>query len=126
MSVAYTYTHFTKEDGKPIMKEVKGVLSIESEQILFEYKLYDPAGNVISTLNKYSVDVQFLNQVEFKKGFWSASLIIGTTQMVYLEPLPGSSQGKIELRIKRADKQQASDFARQLRVALTERKLREM
>ncbi len=124
MSFAFNYSLLNTNETPPL-KYVKGVLSIEGEELLFEYKLYDPQGNVLSTLNKFSINVQYLKSIELMKGLFKAKLIIRTTQMVFLDPLPGSKQGSITLEIKREDRTQAQDFTSKLKIALSERKLRD-
>lgn len=125
MSFAYSYSLLNPGEVPPL-KLVKGVLSIEGEELLFEYKLYDPQGNVISTLNKFSINVEFLQSIELLKGLFKAKLIIRTTQMVFLDPLPGSKQGSVTLEIKREDRTLAQDFTTKLKIALSERKLRDL
>lgn len=125
MSFAFSYSVLNQSEIPPL-RNVKGVLSIDGEELLFEYKLYDPQGNVLSTLNKFSILVEFLENIELMKGLFKAKLIIRTTQMVFLDPLPGSKQGSITLEIKREDRAQAQDFTTKLKIALSERKLRDM
>lgn len=125
MSFAFSYSLHNSSEVPPL-KYVKGVLSIDGEELLFEYKLYDPQGNVLSTLNKFSILVEFLENIELMKGLFKAKLIIRTTQMVFLDPLPGSKQGSITLEIKREDRAQAQDFTTKLKIALSERKLRDL
>ena len=125
MSFAYHYDLYNPTDDEPI-KTVKGVLSIEGEELLFEYKLYTPNGTVISTLNKFSLQVDFLKKIMFKKSLFSTRMIIEATQLVFLDPIPGSEQGKIMLKINREDRNNAQDFATQLNIALSERRLKEL
>lgn len=124
MSIAYQYTLANSDDLNE-KKAVKGVLSIEGEELLFEFKLYDVQGQVLSTLNKFSINVEFLKSIELMKGLFKAKLLIRTTQNVYLNPLPGSTQGSITLEIKREERNKAQDFTSKLKAALSERKLRE-
>lgn len=125
MSFAFHYSLLNPNETPPL-KHVKGVLSIEDEELLFEYKLYNPQGNVLSTLNKFSINVEYLKSIELMKGLFKAKLIIRTNQMVFLDPLPGSKQGSITLEIKREDRNHAQDFASKLKIALSERKLRDL
>lgn len=125
MSFAFSYSVLNPSETPPL-KNVKGVLSIDGEELLFEYKLYDAQGTVVSTLNKFSILVEFLESIELMKGLFKAKLIIRTTQMVFLNPLPGSKQGSITLEIKREDRALAQDFTSKLKTALSERKLRDL
>jgi hypothetical protein len=51
------------------VKEVKGVISVIDREILFEYKVYDMYGNALSNLSKFSIDVDQIKRIQFKKGF---------------------------------------------------------
>ena len=125
MSLAYHYSLYNASGGYE-MKEVRGVLSIEGEEIMFEYKLYDAMGTAISTLNKFAFDVRYLQNIHTKKGLFKTKLIIQSTKMVFLDPLPGSSQGRIALDIKRSDRNEALNFSSKLNLALSERRLKEL
>ncbi len=125
MSFAYHYELYD-EAHEGVIKTVKGVLSIDGEELLFEYKLYDMMDTVISTLNKFSLNVDYLKKVMYKRGIFQSKMIIEATRFVFLEPIPGSQQGKITLKIARSDRDQAQEFATKLNIALTERRLRDM
>ena len=66
MSFAYNY-EVQKKDGQVTYKTIIGVLSIEGEELLFEYKLYDQSRTSISVLNKFSFNVDLLQSIRFKK-----------------------------------------------------------
>ena len=125
MSLAYHYSLYSP-DEEFMMKEVRGVLSIEGEEIMFEFKVYDAMGTAISTLNKFSFDVRYLKNIHVKKGLFKTKLIIQSTKMVFLDPLPGSSQGRIALDIKRSDRNEALNFSSKMNLALSERRLKEL
>lgn len=125
MSFAYHYDIYDN-DYEEEVKTVKGVLSIDGEELLFEYKLYDEIGTVISTLNKFSLNVDYLKKVMFKRGFFQSKMIIEAEKFVFLDPIPGSEQGKITLWINRSDRGYAQTFATKLNIALSERKLKEL
>lgn len=121
MSFAYNY-EVQKKDGKVTYKTIIGVLSIEGEELLFEYKLYDQSRTSISVLNKFSFNVDLLQSIRFKKTLFNASIIIETVQPVFLEPLPGSSNGTIQLHIDRNHRKHAEDFCIKINTALEKRR----
>ncbi|MTI87304.1 MAG: hypothetical protein FH748_04980 [Balneolaceae bacterium] len=125
MSIAY---HYSLYDGtsETAYKEVKGVLSVVGEELLFEYKVYDMMGSAISTLNKFSILVDHIKRTHYKKGFFQSKLIIEATRMGFMEPLPGSEQGVIRLDIKRANRDEAVGFSSKINLALSERRLKEL
>ncbi len=121
MSLAYWY-EVQNIDVDVNYKSIRGVLSVEGEQLLFEYKLYNKSRTAISALNKYAIEVDILKSLRFKKTLFNAYLIIETVQTVFLEPLPGSSKGMINLHIDRSDRRAAEDFCTKINIALDQRK----
>ena len=121
MSFAYNY-EVQKKDGQVTYKTIIGVLSIEGEELLFEYKLYDQSRTSISVLNKFSFNVDLLQSIRFKKTLFNAYIIIETVQPVFLEPLPGSIKGTIQLHIDRNHRKQAEDFCIKINTALEKRR----
>lgn len=121
MSFAYNY-EVQKKDDQATYKTINGVLSIEGEALLFEYKLYNQSRTSISVLNKFSFHVDVVQSIRFKKTFFSAYVTIETTQAIFLEPLPGSSNGCIELQIDRYHQKQAKDFCKRINTALETRR----
>lgn len=124
MSFAYHYYIYNTTINEDCT--IKGVLSIDGEELLFEYKLYDEDDIVVSTLNKFSLNVDYLKKVMFKRSFFQSTMIIEATRFVFLEPLPGSQQGKITLKINRIDRDNAEEFSTKLNIALSERRLRDI
>jgi hypothetical protein len=120
MSFAYHY-ELRNTSGSNSEKTVKGILSIDGEELLFEYKVYDLNQTSISTLNKYAVTVDLISSIRFKKTLFSNYVIIETAQPVFLDPLPGSSKGTIQLKIDREHRTQAEDFCSKINVALEKR-----
>ena len=120
MSFAYSY-EVQETDGQVTYKTINGVLSVDGEELLFEYKLYDETRTSISTLNKYGINVDLLKSIRFKKTLFSSYVIIETVQPVFLDPLPGSSKGLVHLQIDREHRKQAADFCSQINVALKRR-----
>lgn len=118
MSVPFSYSIYNAEDNS--VKTVKGILSFFDREILFEYKVYNASGASISTLHKFSLVLDMIKKIQFKKGFFKNKLFIETSQMAFLEPLPGSSQGKIKLDIKRADRDEAIRFSTRMNLYLSQ------
>ncbi len=121
MSFAYHY-ELDSATGSEAYKMLKGILSIDGEELLFEYKLYDKSMTSISTLNKYAITVDLLKSIRYKKTLFNGYVIVETKSSVFLDPLPGSSQGTIQLKIDREHRNQAEDFCSKINIALERRK----
>ncbi|MEX0719851.1 MAG: hypothetical protein WD059_04225 [Balneolaceae bacterium] len=126
MSIPYTYSLYDASDKRAVVKEVKGIISYSDNELLFEFKVYNMQGSSTSNLNKFSIDIDQLKNVRFKKGFFRSNLIIEANKMAFLDPLPGSEQGLIKLKVKRANKNEAVNFSAKLNLILSKNILDEM
>ncbi len=119
MSIPYHYK--MPDSGSNQKKEVKGILSFIDNELLFEYKVYDQAGQSISNLAKFSIQLSQISQILYKKGFlWSGGkLVIEAKHQPFFEPLPGSRQGIIKLNINRADKAETIRFSTKMNLYMS-------
>ncbi|MCP9290811.1 hypothetical protein [Gracilimonas sediminicola] len=129
MSIPFNYSMYETEDVKVEVKEVKGILSFLDGELLFEYKVYDMMGNGLSNLSKFSIQLDHIKKIQYKKGllfFTGGKLIIEANQWAFFEPLPGSEQGKIKLNIKRNDKNEAIRFSTKINLYMSQKRLGDM
>jgi hypothetical protein len=115
-------------DSRVTVKEVKGILSFIDAELLFEYKVYDVSGNSLSNLSKFSIQLQHIKRMKYKKGFLfsGGKLILEANQWAFFEPLPGSEQGMIQLSIKRRDKNEAIRFSTKMNLYMSRNRLDDM
>ena len=107
--------------------EVTGLLRINTEGILLEYHKKDPLGGLIhSSLEEVHLTWNKIEKVEFKRGFFSAKLIITGTSMKALAELPGVEQGKLTIKVKRKDRDDLHHLSSRVRLELSDMKLREL
>lgn len=126
MSIPFTYSLYESSEQKTVVKEVKGIISFANDELLFEFKVYNVYGKSISSLNKFSIDIDQLKRVYFKKGFFRNILVIEASTMAFLDPLPGSEQGMIKLNTKREHRNEAARFSSTLNLILSQKRLDEM
>ena len=129
MSIPFNYSMYESADVKVQVKEVKGILSFLDGELLFEYKVYDMMGNGLSNLSKFSIQLDHIKNIKYKKGFLfltGGKLIIEANQWAFFEPLPGSEQGSIELNIKRSDKNEAIRFSTKMNLYMSRKRLDKM
>lgn len=128
MSIPYKYSMYESDDLDKKYKEVKGIISYSSDELLFEYKVYDAMGNGISNLSKFAIHIDNLKKVAYKKGFpfTCGKLIVEADKWAFLEPLPGSEQGSIRLNIKRRDKGEAIRMSTKLNLYISQKRLDDM
>ena len=129
MSIPFNYSMYESDDVNMKVKEVKGILSFLDGELLFEYKVYDMMGNGISNLSKFSIQLDHIKKIQYKKGFLffsSGKLIIEANQWAFFEPLPGSEQGSIKLNIKQNDKNEAIRFSTKMNLYMSQKRLGDM
>lgn len=128
MSIPYNYSMYQADDVNVKVKEVKGILSFIDGELLFEYKVYDMYGNGLSNLSKFSIQLEHIKKIQYKKGFLftGGKLIVEANQWAFLEPLPGSEQGTVKLGIKRNDKNEAIRFSTKLNLYMSQQRLGDM
>ncbi len=129
MSIPYNYSMYeAADDVKMKMKEVKGILSFIDGELLFEYKVYDMYGNGLSNLSKFSIQLDHIKRIAYKKGFFlmPGKLIVEANQWAFFEPLPGSEQGILKLNIKRTDKNEAIRFSTKMNLYMSRQRLDNM
>lgn len=110
------------------VKEVKGILSFIDGELLFEYKVYDMYGNSISNLSKFSIQLDHVKRIQYKKGFpfTGGKMILEANQWAFFEPLPGSDQGIVKINIKRNDKNEAIRFSTKMNLYMSRKRLDDM
>lgn len=128
MSIPYKYSMYENSDAGVKVKEVKGILSFTDRDLLFEYKVYDMHGKSLSNLSKFAIQLDNVKRIQFKKGFLftGGKLILDAEKWAFFEPLPGSEQGKITLKIKRRDRDAAIRFSTKLNLYMSQKRLDDM
>lgn len=106
------------------LKLAKGLLKLGKHGIELEYQEQDSFIGVIkSDVKTIQLPYKELEAIEFKKGWFSAKIILKTSSMELLQKLPGSEQGECTLKVKRKHRDEAQNTIAQARIALSEHKL---
>lgn len=105
----------------------QGLIHIKKNSLVLEYEVKDAFGGFIkSELKETDVPFDEIESLTYKKGFWGAKILIEGNSMRTFEGVPGSEQGRCELKIKRKDRDQAEQSISSARVALSEYKLNKL
>lgn len=94
------------------MAECQGILRGEGNCLLFEYQVQDNfAGWFRGSPKIVRLPLAELESVELRKGWFRATdLVITAKSMAAVAAVPGSRQGRIELRIAKKDIKAAEAF----------------
>ena len=101
-TVGYLYQGFA---------ECKGLARADSAELTLEYVIKETVLEMFkSGMNKVTLPLNELSSIRIGKGWLSLKVIIAAKSMERINKLPGSEQGKIELSIRRSDKEAAEAF----------------
>ena len=115
---------FESVDYNHGLQVAKGLLKLTKSGIELEYQVQDSFVGVIkSDVKNLHLDYKDLDSIDFKKGWFSAKIILKATSMRVLQDLPGNELGECKLKVKRRHKDKAQQTISRARVALSEFKL---
>lgn len=105
----------------------KGLLKVKEKGLTFEFEVEDSfLGIIKSGVRTETVSYQDLEDVRFEKGWWNGKIILEGTSMKVFEKFPGSEQGRLRLKVRRSNKDDAKNAVSSARVHLSEQKLNEL
>jgi len=108
-------------------QKASGLIKLEEEQILCEFRVVDAfLGMIKSDVKETRIPLSDLHSVKFKKGFFRSKIIFEAQSLRVFDRVPGSEQGEWEVSIKRKDRDEARDLVSKIRLALSEMRLRDL
>lgn len=118
---------FESADFNHGLKLARGLFKLGKEGIELEYQEQDSfVGLIKSDVKILHVSYEDLESIQFKRGWFSAKIILKTSSMELLQKLPGSEQGECILKVKRKHRDEAQQTLSQARIALSEYKLQQL
>ena len=109
------------------LKEVTGLIKLHNEGFKLEYKLQDSFVGMITSDPKVTlIPYSNLEEITFKKGWFSGKIILEGNSMDAFNGLPGTEPGSRTLKIKRKDRDEAQKLVSQARMQLSEYRLNRM
>lgn len=115
---------FTLSQSDNFLMESSGIIRLEAKHLVMEYQSRDAVlGMVKSSVNEVRLSLNDVQHITFKKGLFSNTLRIQAKAMRAFEKVPGSVQGAVELKIKRADRKNAEYMVSAANLRMSEMKL---
>lgn len=107
--------------------KVEGILRVERENLVFEYKKKDAVVEAYeSDLKSETIPLSELDMLEFKKGWFSGKLILHGKRASSFGELPGKELTERVLKVKRKHRNVAANISSNLNLKLSEQKLNEL
>ncbi len=104
-----------------------GLLKLEGEHLILEFQVKDAFFEVIkSDVEEVAIPLRDLQSVEYKKGWFSAKIILEASSLRALDGLPGADQGECKLKIKRKERKEAEKLVSKIRLVMSEMKLSDL
>ena len=109
------------------LKDVTGLMKLNEQGFKLEYKLQDSfVGMISSDPKEILIPYRNLDEITFKKGWFSGKVILEGNSMGAFNDLPGTEPGSRTLKIKRKDRDDAQRLVSQARMQLSEYRLSKM
>lgn len=100
----------------------RGVLRFDGHTLTIEFETKDGVFEALrSGVQKVTVPLAALDSLVCKPGWFGAALELTATSMDWLEKLPGSSQGRVCLKVIRKDRAAAARLADEVGLAMAGR-----
>lgn len=109
------------------MAILNGIAFLEADSVRFEYSVKDAIlGVVKSSIKKIRIPFDSIQRVEFLTNLFRTRLRIHVSDFVILNQYPDVEDDFMNLRIKRKNKKEASQFVSSLQLALSEYRLKQL
>ncbi|NGP89824.1 hypothetical protein [Fodinibius halophilus] len=105
----------------------KGIMKAKKEGIELEYEIQDVLFGITHTdVQTVFLSYDKIQEVRFKKGWFSAKVIIEANSMKDVKSIPQAEQASVTLKIKRKHREEAEQVISQARLQLSENKLSQL
>lgn len=105
-------------------QEVQGLLQLNNEGLELEFEVQDSfVGMIKSGITTQTFPFSALEEITFKKGWFSSRIILEGASMKVFEDMPGAELAECNLKIKRKDQKEAERLVSRARMQLSEYKL---
>ena len=105
-------------------QQAEGLFKLGKNHIELEFEVRDSILGIIkSGVKDLSISFSDLKSITFKKGWFSAKIILEGTSMKVFNDLPGTELATCILKIKRKYREDAEDVISQARMQFSEYKL---
>lgn len=102
----------------------KGLFKLKKDSIELEYEVEDAILGIISSgVESANLSYEDLESIQYKKGWFSAKVILKATSMHVLEKVPGSEQATATLKVKRKNRKEAQSVVSKARMRFSEFRL---
>ena len=121
-TIPFTISHM--QNG---FSQENGLLQIRNDELLFEFEKVDTATG-LPKFGTSEIHVPFseIESIIFRKKWIGAVVDVATKSIKALEDVPGASQGRCTLQIKRTDRARAEKNISTARLWLSEYRLKEL
>ncbi len=118
---------FTIDNLNGGFMKLEGVLRVKEDRLLFEFQKKDAVLEAYqSDLKSVEIPLSEIDMLEFKKGWFSAKLILHGKSASSFKDLPGKDLVERVLKVKRKHREVAARISSNLNLKLSEKKLQEL
>ncbi|MCY3020849.1 MAG: hypothetical protein NTW87_17670 [Planctomycetota bacterium] len=118
---------FAIDDLYAGLAEVRGMLRVQQQSIVLEFKVRDSVVNVVqSDIREVTIPFDQILEVAFRKGWFGfgATLSLKAKSLKALEGVPGNHDAELVVSVARKDRQLAREIASQVNYELSEARMK--
>ena len=97
--------------------EIDGILTLEKDSLLLEYRMSGLPGFVSSSIESFRVTFDDIQDVEYRERVFGAAIILRPRRLAVIEAMPGDQSTEIKLKIKRKHRSIAAELATDIQIA---------
>ena len=102
------------------LTETQGLVNLEGDKVVVEYQTLDSMVGFLKTSVKcVEIDIENLTGARLEEKLWSADLVLQGKNMRTFKNAPGSSGGRLRIKINRQSRKAAESLAQEIRARLT-------
>lgn len=107
-------------------QEAEGIMRLESNRIVFEYKIQDALGIIVKSVqNELHLSIDEIKNLEIRDWWVTLRLILTVKTIKSIQRLPNSHSCELQIKIPAKHRHQLQQFVEALRYTLTKHRLHE-
>lgn len=104
-----------------------GLLKLEGEYLALEFQVKDALFEVFkSDVEEVKISLRDLQEIRYKKGWFSAKITLEARSLKVLEDIPGTEMTECVLKVKRKDRKDAENLVSKARLTMSEMRLKDL
>jgi len=97
--------------------EIDGILTLEKESLLLEYRMSAIPGFDSASIESFRVAFDDIQDIEYRERIFGTSIILRPRRLAVIEAMPGDQRTEIKFKIKRKHRSAAAELVTDIQIA---------